>query len=324
MSTAAILEAFADEDLATKNHAAAPSGEAASMEAHRRRLGHVLACLADELAETHEEWRRSMLRELGVSPSGHVDTEDLAMELLGISLDRLRRPLRALSRAQHQPGKACTLLHHAACCAWVCEKPWVAVDGAALFARERDTPQPRIVHIPCSEHLTLQLYVRRAATRAEWRMVPLAASDGETDPETGLPTRLLQAIRAELLQNVAPVDPDDAENVRDIWERKHAKALENVSDIVLVLPADASDLDATFFEQLKASFPSCVFAMSSREPPRGIKGSRLLVSLTESLGQQDEEKAAEDFTDQVQALGERVAGGGWRGRAAGDLNPVDR
>ncbi|MGW4894845.1 S1 family peptidase [Kitasatospora sp. NPDC004240] len=297
--TGMILDALAHHDLEAANRRAAPSDENASMEAHRRRLGRVLARVRDELADVPDEWRRSMLAAWAVETAGPVDSEDLALALLGIPLEQLCVALRALSGARHNADKACMLLRYAACCSWVRSRPWVAPDGAALLARERDASSPRVVHISCTDGLTLEWYVRRAPVWGmDWQAVPLSAPDAETDPGTGLPVRLVHSIRVELLHDTTWVeDPNDTRAVEALWRRKGSQALQHARNRVFVLPGGSSDVDRGLLDRLQQHFPACLFVISAQRVSPGIRRFPRLVSLPVSLSAADEEQAVEDYQD---------------------------
>ncbi|MFF4422252.1 serine protease [Streptomyces sp. NPDC001549] len=303
-----VFAKLAEFELPAKNQAAAPADEQASLEAHRRRLGWVLQAVLNELDAITEQPRRSMLKVLRVEPVGQVDINDLALELLGISLDDLRRALRALAEAQHEHRQAVYLLRATACWSSVRDKPWVAPDGAALLAAEREFPRPHVVHIDCATVRTVEMYVGRAALKPDWHTVAVKALDAETDPETGLPAGLLHSIRAELLAN-AGLPWENEDEVRRGWqtERSRNAALRQARELLLVLPAETGELDEDLLERLKAAFPAVLFAISSRQLSRGIAGSPLLLSVPAALDAENEEEAVATYTAIERQL-EEVAG----------------
>ncbi|MFF2078310.1 serine protease [Kitasatospora sp. NPDC058162] len=301
LPTEAVLGAFPDYELAGRNREATATVD--SREALHRRFGRVLTRITDALAAAKPEWRRSTLEVLeGVYPPA-VSAEDLALKLIDLQLQQLRDPLKHLAEINVK-GKGVPvrrLLDATACCAWVRERPWVEPHGAALLAKERRAENPRIVHVPCTNRLTGEMYVGRAASQGDWEVVALitpdAEGDTETDPGTGLPARLLHSIRAELLTRLTPVDSDDRAEVLEMWERRRDDALAQADELLLLLPTGAASQDEGLLRGLRQEFPGCTFAIFASSLTPGPSGFPGLVHLPASLPSEDEERAALWYCD---------------------------
>ncbi|MEV7022726.1 serine protease [Kitasatospora sp. NPDC093558] len=302
LPTRAVLDAFPDYELAERNRAATESVN--SREALRRRFGRVLTRITDALAAAKPEWRQSTLEVLeGVYPPD-VSAEELAFKFMDLSLEQLWDPLQHLARIRAKDLHPRQLLHYTACCSWVRQRPWVEPHGAALLTKEREAEQPQIVHVPCTNPLTGKMYVGRAASRRDWKVVILTVPDGESDPDaesgpggTELPARLLHTIRAQLLTNVTLVDTGDRAQVQAKWKQKRDRALAKAYQLLLVLPEGTAIQDEGLLRGLRQEFPGCMFAIFAPSLAAGPSGFPDLLRLPASLPPADEEYAADLYGD---------------------------
>ncbi|MFG2825060.1 serine protease [Kitasatospora sp. NPDC048365] len=296
LPTKAILAAFPGYQLSELNAEATRSVD--SVETLRLRFGRVLNRIRDTLAGAEAEWRQSMLEALvGGSPPA-PSPEELALTLLDLRLEQLRGPLKRLARIRKEADRAQQVLRDTACCSWVHERPWVEPHGAALLAEERAANRPRVVHVPCADRLTGRMYVGRAATRDDWAIAELTTPDAEADQETGLPARLLHAIRAELLDNLTDVaDSSNEEAVRRLWGQRRDDALDQARDLLLVLPPGTADQDAELLLALRQEFPGCTFAIFAPSLAPGLGAAPDLMPLPASLPPEDEAYAVQWYHD---------------------------
>jgi hypothetical protein len=280
-------------DLLERNGAS--TGELNGYEAVKRRMAYLLQSVEYVVAEVNDTHLRAMLACLVDAVPAALEKRDAALALLNLELDDLGRALEELARAQRSATDALCLLKRAAPMSWLDGMPWIPPDGAALLATERESPDPRVVHIDAARPPSTEFYVSRAAVAGHWESIPLPPPDAELDEETGLPLQLVRSIRYELLRQITRVGPGDAEGIDALWKLKRQNALARAKDRLLVLPPEVHDAEA--LTALGAAFKPCLFAVATRKLPQGLQGYRRLLPLPLVLDEEAEAGAEDRLGD---------------------------
>jgi hypothetical protein len=263
--TAGILDALGQAAPTLAEDNAAATEETDSAAAVRRRLRWVLQDLRNVLAVVDKVHQQSMLMKLFGEPPQRFELDDVADALLNLQLDELTAGLRELARAARDVDAPERLLGYTAPFAWITSRPWVEPDVAEQLAAERRSAEPRVIRLPVSCNRSVQLHLSRAGVDGAWTAVPLTGRDGADDPETGLPARLVDGIRCELLDRVdADYDPADPADIRRAW-------LENVDDLrtyakewAFILPPESAD--TALVAGLRRHFAPFIFLTTDRQP----------------------------------------------------------
>jgi trypsin-like peptidase len=270
-----------------------------TMAALRRRVGWALDLLAVELADATPHHLRAMVRALDSAAPAQVELDDATVALLDRDLDELGSALRALAMACHSPIRSSRLLGAAAPFASLSGRPLAAPSTAGELAAERVADRPRVVHLAACRQRSVDLLVGRARGADPWRALPLSAMDGVTDQDTGLPARLVRAVRAVLLDAAGvPFDPTDPDAVDAAWVRRGPRAMELVGKErgwLLVLPAGT--VDSTTVELWREAFGPCMFLITDQRLSAGLAGSAGLLALPPSLAADDEQEVETRYTE---------------------------
>jgi len=263
--TPAILAAFAGvaPTLAADNTAATVAAD--SLAAVRRRLRWILQDLRNVLTGVDKVHQQSMLMKLFDEPPEQFELDDVANALLNLQLDQLTAGLRELARAGRDVDAPERLLGYTAPFAWITDRrrPWVEPDVAEQLAAERRSAEPRVIRLPVSGTRSVQLHLSRAGVDGAWIAVPLTGRDGENDPETGLPARLVDGIRCELLDRVdADYDPADPADVRRAWQENVGDLRTYAKEWAFVLPPESAD--TALVAGLRRHFAPFIFLTTDR------------------------------------------------------------
>lgn len=263
VSTAAILHAFAQVAPTLRADNAAATAAADSLAAARRRLKWILQDLRNVLTGVDRVHQQSMLMKLYGDPPERFDLDDVADALLNLQLDELTAGLRELARAGRDVEAAERLLGYTAPFAWITSRPWVEPDIAEQLAAERRTAAPRVIRLPVDCALSVQLHLSRAGVDGTWTAVQLTGRDGASDPETGLPARLVDGIRCELLNRVyADYDETDSADIRRAWLDNLDDLRNYAKDWAFILPPESAD--TALVAGLRAHFAPFIFLTTDR------------------------------------------------------------
>lgn len=296
------LDVLADNRAATQGYA--------TVAAARDRLGNLLPRLAGHLglASGIDPYHlRLMLLELADDPADPVEALDAALSLLHLELDRLGDALTQLARASRAADPPRYALETAAALAVVDGRSWVPPDAVAMLIAERSSAAPRVLQVRSIGSRSLTLHALRASLSRELELVPLCGASGETDPETGLPELLVQAVRETLLRKVFryPADPADPAELARLWASDGSRALAKAADVLFVLPPEVADTAAV--DALQERFRPCLFAIAAYELPGALRGHTRVLALPGSLSA-DMESAAEATYRGIETEIARAAG----------------
>jgi len=299
--TATIVRTLAKggHDVASANRAAVDGYD--TVGSVRRRLGRLLTALESDLSKDIGPAQLSlMLYELGDRPPESVGALDAALALIHVELRTLATALTELARACYCAAQPTRVLGNAASLAVLGNQAWVDPRAAELLVAERDSATPRIVQVPGSRTRTVGLYAIRATTRRNVTLVELAYGDAESDPVTGLPVRLLSAVRCELLRGSVRVPEDDPAEIERLWRANRADALADAGRVLFLLPDGADDAD--LLARLQQEFPPCLFVLATRRLRPEVRSSGLVLELPGALPVEVERAAEERYaylTDQI-------------------------
>ena len=302
--TAAILAALtpADPTLVTDNAEAVGAADVPY------RLNWVLQNMANELADVSAIHQRSMLMKLyGELPSG-FETDDVALALLNLDINDLTTALRELARACRKAAAPEGVLEYAAPFAWVGDRPWVEPDIAEQLVAERRSRWPRVIHLSVGSVRSVQLHLSRAGVDGAWRAIPLTVRDAETDEETGLPARLVDALRLELLDTIGVSPEQDSAAIRAEWLANSENLRRVAGELAFVLPLGCADSDLV--DRLRTHFAPFIFIVSDRRlsPVQQENPAMLLLPVAPALsGGPDDEARYLGILHSIQAAAERKA-----------------
>jgi hypothetical protein len=291
--TAVILDRLAAQghDVAEENRAAVQKID--TLAAARRRFGMALQILVNELTHAKPAHWQSMLMAIDRATVGPLTADEVAMALLHLELSDLGTALRELAHAAHDARLARDVLAGAVPFACFAGRPWVEQDTARRLADERESPQPRAVHLPACKQSVLVHAVRAAVSR-RCEVLDLSAPSGAS--VDGLPPELVRAVKFHLLDMLGePVDDaNDAEAVETAWAEWGTDAVgDHGRDLLVVLPAGITDLAAV--DALRRTFSPCVFVIADRTLSAALRDRGDVLALRPSLSAEAEAKAERRF-----------------------------
>jgi len=121
-----------------------------------------------------------------------------------------------------------------------------------------------VIRLPVGCTRSVQLHLSRAGVDGAWTAVPLTGRDGEPDPETGLPARLVEGIRRELLDWIdADYDPADPADIRRAWQEYLDELRTVAKERAFVLPPESAD--TALVAGLRDHFAPFIFLTTDRQ-----------------------------------------------------------